>query len=60
MRERAYALLGHGRCLVRLGDPTADRPLRDARELFGDMGAAPAAAECDALIAETASLTSTR
>jgi tetratricopeptide (TPR) repeat protein len=45
--ERAYALLGHGRCL------RAVEPLREARELFSAMGYAPAVAEVDALLAQT-------
>jgi len=43
--ERAYALLGQGRCLH------AAEPLREARELFAAMGFAPALAEVDALLA---------
>jgi class 3 adenylate cyclase len=46
--ECAYALLGQGRCLQ-----TAE-PLREARELFAAMGYAPALAEVDALLAQTA------
>ena len=50
--ERAYALLGQGRCLLALGDPAAEQPLRQARgavQLDGlpprprrDRGATPA------------------
>jgi len=36
--ELAAALLGQGRCLVALGTPVADGPLREARELFTTMG----------------------
>jgi tetratricopeptide (TPR) repeat protein len=56
--ERAYALLGQGRCLTALAKPDAERPLREARELFASMGYKPALAETDALLAqrETASL----
>jgi hypothetical protein len=48
--ERAYALLGHGRCLVALGKPEAEEPLREARELFASMGYKPALAETDELL----------
>jgi tetratricopeptide (TPR) repeat protein len=46
--EHAYALLGQGRCLRAAG------PLHEARELFASMGYAPALAEVDALLAQTA------
>jgi hypothetical protein len=48
--ESAYALLGQGRCLRALGDPAADAPLLEARELFASMGFAPALAEVDDLL----------
>lgn len=48
--ERAYALLGQGRCLRALGDPEAEQPLRQARELFASMGYKPALAETEALL----------
>ena len=48
--ERAYALLGQGRCRTALGKPEAEEPLRTARELFASMGFTPAVAETDALI----------
>ena len=48
--ERAYALLGQGRCLTALGEPAADAPLREARELFNSMGYKPARAESEALL----------
>jgi tetratricopeptide (TPR) repeat protein len=51
--ERAYALLGQGRCLRALGDPAADRPLTEARELFASMGYKPALAETESLLAES-------
>jgi hypothetical protein len=56
--ERAYALLGQGRCLAALGKPDAETPLRDARDLFASMGYKPALAETEALLAqdETAAL----
>ena len=51
--ERAYALLGNGRCLAALGDPEAETPLREARELFASMGYRPALAETEALLGES-------
>ena len=51
--ERAYALLGHGRCLVALGDAGAEVPLAEARDLFTSMGYKPALAETEKLLAET-------
>jgi tetratricopeptide (TPR) repeat protein len=50
MPERAYALLGLGRCLAILGKPEAEEPLRTARELFASMGFTPAVAEIDGLL----------
>ncbi|MEJ7790742.1 MAG: hypothetical protein WKF65_02080 [Gaiellaceae bacterium] len=50
--ERAYALLGQGRCLATLGQPPAE-PLREARELFASMGYTPALAETEALLGES-------
>jgi class 3 adenylate cyclase len=50
MPERAYALLGQGRCLRALGRPGAEDPLLEARDLFGSMGYAPAQAEVEALL----------
>ncbi len=51
--ERAYALLGQGRCLSALGKPDAQDPLRQARELFAAIGYRPALAETDALLGES-------
>jgi class 3 adenylate cyclase/tetratricopeptide (TPR) repeat protein len=51
--ERAYALLGQGRCLAALGKPEAEKPLREARELFASMGYKPPLAETEALLDET-------
>jgi class 3 adenylate cyclase/tetratricopeptide (TPR) repeat protein len=51
--ELAYALLGQGRCLAALGDPAAEAPLREARELFASMGYAPALAETEALLGDS-------
>jgi class 3 adenylate cyclase/tetratricopeptide (TPR) repeat protein len=48
--ERAFALLGQGRSLATLSGPDAAVPLREARELFGAMGYAPALAETEALL----------
>ena len=48
--ERAYALLGQGRCLAAFGKPEAEEPLRAARDLFASMGFAPAVAEVDGLL----------
>ncbi|HVS10358.1 MAG TPA: adenylate/guanylate cyclase domain-containing protein [Planctomycetota bacterium] len=50
--ERAYALLGQGRCLAALGKPDAEKPLREARELFASMGYKPALAETEALLGD--------
>jgi class 3 adenylate cyclase/tetratricopeptide (TPR) repeat protein len=52
--ERAYALLGQGRCLRTLGRPGAEEPLLEARDLFASMGYGPALAETDALLQRTA------
>jgi class 3 adenylate cyclase/tetratricopeptide (TPR) repeat protein len=48
--ERAHALLGRGRCLLALGEAGATQPLREARDLFAEMGYKPALAETDALL----------
>ncbi len=58
VRECAYALLGQGRCLAALGQPGAEEPLREAKELFTSMGYKPALAETEALLAETAAAAS--
>ena len=50
--ERAYALLGQGRCLPRSAARRGE-PLREARELFASMGYRPALAETDALLGES-------
>jgi hypothetical protein len=50
--EEGHALLGQGRCLVALGHaPEAAAPLAAAREIFARLGARPALAETDALLA---------
>jgi hypothetical protein len=46
--ERAYALLGEGRCRTSLREPTAEEPLTAARELFALLGYQPALAEAEA------------
>jgi class 3 adenylate cyclase/tetratricopeptide (TPR) repeat protein len=51
--ERAYALLGQGRCLRAIGDLGAEKPLREARELFASMGFAPALADVDAVLGQS-------
>jgi hypothetical protein len=51
--ERAYALLGQGRCLAALRKVGAEEPLREARELFASMGYQPALAETEALLGES-------
>jgi tetratricopeptide (TPR) repeat protein len=48
--EHAHALLGHGRCLLALGQPGAEAPLTEARELFKSMGYKPALAQTEALL----------
>ncbi len=53
--EQAFALLGRGRCLVGLGRRAEAEPvLRLAREIFERLGATPALAEIDALLATVA------
>jgi hypothetical protein len=53
--EQAFAHLGHGRCLLALGRTTDATPvLRQARELFARLKAAPYVAECDTLLAQAA------
>jgi tetratricopeptide (TPR) repeat protein len=48
--ERAYALLGQGRCLHALGRGEAELPLRLARELFALLGYRPALEQTEALL----------
>ena len=50
--ERAYALLGQGRCLVALGRPAAEQPLSEAREVFTALGYDPALAETEVLLGQ--------
>jgi hypothetical protein len=57
--EHAYALQGHGRCLINLGQPHAAAPvLHQARALFDRLGAIPALAETDALLEQATALSS--
>ena len=57
--EHAYALLGHGRCLISLGQPHEAAPaLHQARALFDRLGAIPALAETDDLLARATALSS--
>jgi class 3 adenylate cyclase/tetratricopeptide (TPR) repeat protein len=57
--EEAFALLGQGRCLVRLGRPSDAAPvLGHARAIFAQLGAAPALAETDVLLGEAAAVNS--
>ena len=58
--ERAYALLGQGRCLQVLRDPAAGESLHEARALFGSLGYGPALAETEALLGEAERLQSSR
>jgi len=50
--ERAYALLGQGRCLLAIGEAKGGEPLRKASELFEQMGYKPALAETESLLAQ--------
>jgi tetratricopeptide (TPR) repeat protein len=53
--EHAFALLGQGRCQVRLGRVRdATTVLRQARAIFEQLGAQPALAETDALLGQAA------
>jgi ATP/maltotriose-dependent transcriptional regulator MalT len=54
--ERAQALLGHGRCLLALGQPTA-APLRAARDILATLGAKPALTDADRLLAQATAAT---
>ena len=55
--EVAYALLGLGRSLVAAGDPGAQVPLGEARELFASLGYRPALATVEALLEQDAPAT---
>ena len=55
--EHAFALLGQGRCLTALGQPTeATHALQSAREIFAALKAAPALAETDTLLQQAGAL----
>jgi class 3 adenylate cyclase/tetratricopeptide (TPR) repeat protein len=57
--EQALSLLGGGCCLLRLGQPHDAAPvLRQAREIFDQLGATPALAETDTLLRQATALTS--
>jgi tetratricopeptide (TPR) repeat protein len=57
--ERAHSLLGQGRCLSSLERASeAVGKLSEARELFTELGAAPALAETDLLLLESSALSS--
>ena len=57
--EQAFALLGEGRCLVGLGRPAEAAPvLREAREIFDSLGAAPSLTATDALLQLATALSS--
>jgi class 3 adenylate cyclase/tetratricopeptide (TPR) repeat protein len=51
--EQAYALFGHGRCLLAT-EGLASQPLREARRLFADAGYRPMVAELDTLLVNAA------
>jgi hypothetical protein len=55
--ERAYALVGRGRCLLVLHQPGAQEPLREARELFAALGYQRALTEIEALLGESEAAT---
>jgi class 3 adenylate cyclase/tetratricopeptide (TPR) repeat protein len=48
--ERAYALLGQGRCLHALDDPAAEHCLSQARDAFAAIGYQPALAKTQSLL----------
>ena len=50
--ERAYALLGQGRCLAALAKPEAAEPLREAQTLFASIEYRPALAETEAQLGQ--------
>ncbi|MGN6176465.1 MAG: hypothetical protein ACTHPS_26465, partial [Streptosporangiaceae bacterium] len=56
--EHAQALLGQGRCLLAIGQPSEARePLRTAQDIFTTLGARPALTETDKLLAQASALT---
>jgi hypothetical protein len=52
--ERAYALLGEGRCRRALGITGAEDPLLEAHDLFASMGYGPALEEVESLLGQPA------
>ena len=52
--EQALALLGRGRCLLTLGRPNTEQPLREAARLLAAMGYKPALAETEGLLERVA------
>jgi len=57
--EEAHARFGAGRCLFALGRPTeALVSLREARDLFGRLGAGPVIAEVDERLSRATARTS--
>jgi class 3 adenylate cyclase/tetratricopeptide (TPR) repeat protein len=56
--ERATALLGHGRCLIALGNPNAEQALHQAHELFASMGYTAALTETQNLLNQNSLSTS--
>ena len=55
--EQAFALLGQGRCLIALGEPSeAAHALQQAHEIFAGLKAAPALVETDTLLQRAAAL----
>jgi hypothetical protein len=52
--ETAYALLGEGRCLLAVDRPEAQRPLREARDLFASMGYTPTLRDTESLLEQAA------
>ena len=57
--EQAFALLGHGRCLLALGrDADATQTLLQARDIFQELQATPALAETDGLLQQATALSS--
>jgi class 3 adenylate cyclase/tetratricopeptide (TPR) repeat protein len=48
--ERAFAMLGEGRCLLGLSRPGAEKALREARDLFAHMGYHAALGTTEALL----------
>ena len=51
--ERAYALLGQGRCMLAVGHPGTEAPLAQAAPLFAAAGYKSALAETEALLEQT-------